>query len=69
MNSVMFHKTYKPHRNYKCNKQNNLNKASGPFSVQPAILQLIKTIIADPLPKLINSSVESGIYFDNLKIL
>ena len=46
----------------------NLNKASGPFSVQPDILQHIKNIIADPLSKLINSSFESGIYFDNLKI-
>ena len=46
----------------------NSNKASGPFSVQPDILQLIKNIIADPLSKLINSSFESGIYFDNLKI-
>ena len=46
----------------------NANKASGPYSIDYEILHLIKSIIADPLSRIINLSFEKAKYFENLKI-
>ena len=49
---------------------NNLksNKASRLYSIQHKILHLIKLNIADPLTKLINFSLKTALYFDQLKV-
>ena len=46
----------------------NMNKASGPNSIPPRILLLIKTQLAKPLAAIFNLSIEKGIYMDKLKI-
>ena len=46
----------------------NMNKASGPNSIPPKILLLIKTQLAEPLAAIFNLSIEKGIYMDKLKI-
>jgi hypothetical protein len=46
----------------------DMKKASGPNSIPPKILLLIKTQLADPLAAIFNLSIEKGIYLDKLKI-
>ena len=45
-----------------------INKATGPHSIPPNTLHLIKINISKPLSDIINLSFEKGVYFDNLKI-
>jgi hypothetical protein len=46
----------------------DIKKSSGPNSIPPKILLLIKTQLAEPLADIFNLSVEKGIYIDRLKI-
>ena len=46
----------------------DMKKASGPNSIPPKILLLIKTQLAEPLAAIFNLSIEKGIYLDKLKI-
>ena len=48
--------------------RNISNKAVGPNSIPNMILHMIKTVIAEPLAKILNLSFETGIYIDKLKI-
>ncbi len=44
------------------------NKSSGPYSIPPDILLIIKDIIAEPLSKIINISILSGTHPEKLKL-
>ena len=46
----------------------NCNKATGPFSIPTKILILLKQDVAEPLSKIINISLQTGVHPDKLKI-